>query len=342
MSHAIIDHRDIHRPTVADTTAARMPPLEATGGRDEAITIPPTDSDPSRPPLIGRCWLPARTAEVAGVVIVNPATGVAARFYHAYAGFLAEHGLRVITYDYDGIGESRRARPRDSRVTWRDWGERDFDAVVGWARRRFPDHPLMVVGHSFGGFLPGFAAGATEVERILTVGAQYAYWRDYAPDRRLGLLLKWHVAMPAITAALGHLPGRRLGWLEDLPAGVAYEWAFRGARMEASHPPADRPGILARFAAVRAPILAVGVTDDEYGTLDALDRALGYYEGAPRSRVMLSPIELGFDAVGHFDLFRSRHRDGFWTATLSWLRDGVNPWPWAAFRPAGVRSGVPA
>jgi hypothetical protein len=53
---------------------------------------------------------------------------------------------------------------------------------------------------------------------MLTVGAQYAYWRDYAVRRRAQLLLKWHVIMPALTTLCGYFPGRRLGWLEDRPA----------------------------------------------------------------------------------------------------------------------------
>lgn len=273
--------------------------------------------------LRGHFW----PAGGSGTVIVNPATGVAARYYHRYARFLAGQGFAAITYDYRGIGASRPARLRGSGFRWRHWGELDFDAVVRWARGRGPAGPLLVVGHSIGGFLPGFAPAAPQVDRILTVGAQYAYWRDYAPARRLEMLWRWHVAMPALTLGLGYFPGRRLGWLEDLPAGVALEWSFRRDRMELSYPAAERPAILERFAAVRAPILAVGLSDDEYGTPRAIRRGLDYYTGSPRQQVELSPGDLGFDAVGHFSPFHDRHRNGFWPATCQWLRDGVNPWP---------------
>ena len=45
------------------------------------------------------------------------------------------------------------------------------------------------------------------------MGAQFAHWRDYAPGRRLELLFKWHLVMPALTRLLGYFPGGRLGWL---------------------------------------------------------------------------------------------------------------------------------
>lgn len=262
-----------------------------------------------------------------GTVIINPATGVLARYYHRYAAFLAAHGFDVLTYDYRGIGMSRPAALLGCGYRWRDWGEKDFDAVLRFAQSRDRKGPLLVVGHSIGGFLPGLAESATRIDRMLTVGAQYAYWHDYARDHRMRLVLKWHVLMPLMTAFHGYFPGKRLGWLEDLPAGVAYEWSFRRARMELSHPKAERDAVLRRFAAVTAPVLAVAVSDDEYGTVRAIRRGLRYYSGAPQTEALLTPGDYGMEQIGHFDLFHARHASGFWLDTLLWLKDGQNPWP---------------
>lgn len=285
--------------------------------------------------LSGHCFGAGQQAGL-GTVIVNPATGVLARYYHPFARYLAEAGFCVLTYDYRGIGQSRPRILKGSEIRWRDWGELDFEAAVRWALDHRPARPLVVVGHSIGGFLPGFAQNAAAVDRYLTVGAQYAFWRDYAAARRVRLLFKWHLAMPAITALFGYFPGRKLGWLEDLPAGVAHEWSFRRRQMEKSYPLAERARITERFAAVTAPILALGVTDDEFGTPEALERGLAYYQGSERLLHFLSPADLGFASLGHFDLFHSRHREGFWPSCLAWLKDGINPWP-AARRIAAER-----
>jgi predicted alpha/beta hydrolase len=275
--------------------------------------------------LGGHLW--RASGKAVGSLIVNPATGVLARYYHRYARTLARHGFDVLTYDYRGIGLSRPKTLKGCGYRWRHWGERDFEAAVRFMRERNSDLPLMVVGHSIGGFLPGLAQNATAIDRMLTVGAQYAWWGDYAPDRRWSLVLKWHVAMPAITVACGYFPGRRLGWLEDLPAGVANEWSFRGRRFERSHPAAERRAVLDRMAAVTAPILAVGVSDDELGTLPAIRRTLRYYSGAPRAIALLQPSDYGRASIGHFNLFHDSHAAGFWSDTLAWLREGLNPWP---------------
>ncbi|MCV3736375.1 alpha/beta fold hydrolase [Rhizobium sp. TRM96647] len=298
-----------------------LPPLQ-TAIEEIPVEIPCPDGVR----LGGHVWQ-ARQADPAGTVIVNAATGVLSRYYHRYARFLAGHGFDVLTYDYRGIGLSRPERLKGCSYRWRDWGERDFEGAVRFVRQHGRCDGLFVVGHSIGGFLPGLAESAHRIDRMLTVGAQYAWWGDYAASRRLPLFLKWHVAMAALTCAFGYFPGRRLGWLEDLPAGVAHEWSFRGQRFEHSHRPAERQGALDRMAAVAAPILAVTVSDDELGTPAAIRRTLDYYTRAERTAVLLRPADYGCDAIGHFGLFHDSHASGFWLDTLLWLRDGRNPWP---------------
>jgi predicted alpha/beta hydrolase len=276
--------------------------------------------------LSGHYW-PHKGSDYVGVVVVNPATGVLASYYHRYASFLTERGFDVLTYDYRGIGLSRPPSLRGCGFRWRDWGVKDFDSAVTFAKERSGDMPVFVVGHSFGGVVPGLAESGRHVHRMLTVGAQYAYWRDYARDQRLKLFLKWHVFMPVVTALCGYFPGKRLGWLEDLPAGVANEWSKQRSCFELIYPLDERKDVLRRFSGVTAPILAVTVSDDELGTPRAVQRTLAYYRSSKREQVVLSPSDLGERQTGHFGLFHARHAAGFWIDTVLWLREGTNPWP---------------
>src|SRR3546814_19825759 len=94
----------------------------------------------------------------------------------------------------------------------------------------------MVVGHSIGGFLPGLAPRLERCPAVLTVGAQYAYWRDYASSARLRHIIKWPIAMSAHPAMLGFFPVSQLGWLDVWLAGLAYELAFPRSTLLTSFP----------------------------------------------------------------------------------------------------------
>lgn len=280
--------------------------------------------------LQGDFWK-APCSPALGTVIINPATGAPARYYHRYAAFLARHGFGVMTYDYRGVGRSAPASLRGCRYRWRDWGELDFDAVLRLAVARNGETPVLVVGHSIGGVLPGFSENGRLIDRMLTVGAQFGHWRDYAWPARARLVLKWHVAMPALAAVCGFFPGKALGWSEDLPAGIARDWAFRRNLLELGHPPQERDDLLRRLAAVHAPILAVTATDDPIATPRAVRRALSYFTAAPKTEVLLSPGEFYQSSIGHFGMFHDRQASDFWLDTLAWLRDGSNPWPGRTF-----------
>ena len=136
------------------------------------------------------------------------------------------------------------------------------------------------------------------------------------------MLAKWHLAMPVLTACLGYF-GRRLGWLEDTPRGVVRDWSFMGPRFEARGAPADGTDPrVATMAAVTAPILALSVTDDEFGTEAAIDRLLAYYTGSARTHLRLSPASMGLASIGHFAFFHERFRDTLWPIALGWLTRG--------------------
>ena len=105
-----------------------------------------------------------------GLVIINAATSVRCRYYSRFAEYLHGHGFDVLTYDYRGIGESRPASMRGFQASWMDWGQKDFEAVLTYARREFPGQPVDVAAHSIGGFVTGLAPSSHRLRRIFTMG----------------------------------------------------------------------------------------------------------------------------------------------------------------------------
>lgn len=276
--------------------------------------------------LWGHLWEPPEQERAGAVVLIAGATGVKATYYHRYAAFLAENGFTVITFDYRGIGQSRDSSIKNLRASWYDWGLKDLDAVLGWALRNRTGMELNVVGHSFGGFGVGLASNARWINRLLTVGAQHAYWRDYRPGHRLRLCWRWHTLMPVLTWWNGYFPGRKLGWLEDLPKGVAMDWARGPKDFTTGRTGRIRHELRAHQASLTAPTLAVAATDDPFATEAAVARTLAYYPNSPALTVQLKPQDFDRTQIGHFALFHNSFRHTFWPGTIQWLRHGANPW----------------
>ena len=272
--------------------------------------------------------------EPRSVVIINPATSVRCRYYARFAEFLCRAGFDVLTYDYRGIGESRPKTLNGFDAGWIDWGERDFEAVLRYAAHSFPGQPIDVVAHSVGGFLVGLAESNHLIRRVFSMGAQYAYWRDYAADRRWRMLLKWNLAMPMLTLAFGYFPGKRLGWLEDTPKGVIRDWVLSRRRFEdtwrgrASSRYPSKKTLVQRFSAVTAPIPAISVADDEFGTTAAIERLLQYFRRSSRHHVRISPHAVGEKQIGHFGFFHSRFEKTLWPIALTWLTTGCIEVDW--------------
>ena len=269
--------------------------------------------------LGGFTWRHLRTDLERPVVIINAATSVRCRHYSRFAEYLFAGGFDVITYDYRGIGESRSGSLRGFKASWSDWGVLDFEAMLQRAQREFPRQPIDVVGHSFGGCAAGLGASGSVIRRIVTVGAQFAYWRDYAANVRWRMFAKWHVVMPLATALCGYFPGKLLGWLEDTPLGVVEDWSTPTPRYE-TRPSGRALGELP-FSRVKAQILAISITDDPFGTVAAIERLLDYFDSSERTHLRIAPEDIGEKEVGHFAFFRSEYQDRLWPIALLWLKN---------------------
>jgi predicted alpha/beta hydrolase len=259
------------------------------------------------------------------VAVVAGAMGVRRRFYQAFATFLAENGVATLTFDYRGVGGSRPAQPLPRfRAELHEWGERDLAAALEHASTRHRELPLAFVGHSVGGQILGLAPNASSVRAALFVASQSGYWALWPLRSRWRMVLIWHVAVPAVSRMIGYLPMSRLGGGEDVPKGVALEWA-RWAR----HPryvlswAEERDG--ACFAAIDCPLRSLAISDDHfYAPRRAVEALLGMYPAARSELKAVTPADAGVRAIGHFGFFKEVHRGKLWPEAVAWLVGAVS------------------
>lgn len=278
------------------------------------ISIPATDGFQ----LAATIYQPALLPATSRIVLINSAMAVKRAFYDKYARFLAEAGFIVITFDYRGIGDSRASSLNGFAATARDWAEKDIAGVIEWVSKQFPSAALLVVGHSIGGQLLGLLPNHQRIMAALAIAAQSGYWGLWDPPRRRYLmLLFWYVVLPLLTNLCGYFPGSRLGMGEDVPAGVALEWARWGRNPNYL---IEHETTRERYRAFNAPILAYSFEDDAYAPKRTVEALLRFYSQSTVCHRHIAPGELGVPAIGHFGFFRETLKSTLWVETLAWLQ----------------------
>ncbi len=179
-------------------------------------------------------------AQPLGVVVCAHPMGMAAKGFwlrEGHAQALLDAGFHVLSYDFNGFGESPS--------TNFDWSA-DALATGRWARQRFPGLPVHALGASF---------GATNTLTAMAAGGDYPYQRVVAEAVPPTLPLFWK-AYPLAHAVLraGQLLAPRVErrlraeeGLRHLPPGVAVllvhshgdRWTpvAHGDRLAAAAPP---------------------------------------------------------------------------------------------------------
>ena len=252
--------------------------------------------------------------DVDQVILIAPATGVSQRVYHSFARYLVGvAGSAVITWDWRGTGRSQPEQTRGFRATMWDWAIQDLPGVIAYAEQRFPGARIVCIGHGFGGQAVGLAPNADRVAKLVTIAAPSGYWGHWPRGSRYRFAALWYVGVPMLTSVFGYLPGEVLGAAEDLPAGVALEWA-RWCRSP-SHQSEQRG-----LAQLGIPVLALAFADDAHAPREAVEALHGAYGSSDVTTRFVAPDAVGVERIGHLGFFRSGRVPALWRTVARWLQ----------------------
>jgi predicted alpha/beta hydrolase len=249
------------------------------------------------------------------VVLINSATGVKQHYYSDFAEWLCEKGFRVFTYDYRGIGASKTQSLKGFHATMDDWGSKDYHSVLKYLFMAFPESQFVVVGHSVGGQVIGMSPLSENLDAVVMVGAQTPYWKDFAAKGKLFAF--WHVIVPFFTTIFGYFPASKLRLFEDLPAGVARQWA-RWAKSE-NYLFDEITGMKERFSAPASHALMISFADDSLAPKTAVVKLMRYFKNLKWTHMHVNPEDILQKEIGHFGFFRKKLAFAFWGEVLNWI-----------------------
>lgn len=266
--------------------------------------------------------LAARVFEPAGApraaLLIAGAMGVKQDYYAPLARWLAaEHGIAVLSFDYRGMGASRRHKLVDERADVLTWARQDCAAAITAAVARLPDARLYWLGHSLGAQIVGLVPGHEQLAGVLSVASGSGYWKLNHPRTRLVTPLLWWVVVPVALKLFGYFPGKRLRKVGDLPGGVMAQW--RRWCLHPDYVASESAAVRAELAASRVPITALTITDDELMTWEGTRSLFGLYASAPVEYRRLHPAEHGLARIGHFGFFRASMQASLWPLLPRWI-----------------------
>lgn len=287
------------------------------------ITVPATDGYP----LAATLFLPRGAKRHA--VLINSATAVPRKLYRGFAGYLANRGCAVLTYDYRGTGDSRQKaltgynQPKSLvgfKASMSDWAAQDVTAAVSWMRERYMALPFAYVGHSFGGQALGLLPNNSEISRALFIAAQAGYWKLMtAPERYRVYAMLNFVGVP-LARSLGYMPGKA-GLGMDLPKDAFLQWVgwvmsprylFDDAKLEA----------LQNFPKYKGALRALCMSDDPWASRPAVELLCSGFTSITPEIITVTPADTGANKIGHMGFFRPEHRDTLWRGAAEWIEAG--------------------
>ncbi|MGF1510411.1 MAG: alpha/beta fold hydrolase [Myxococcota bacterium] len=246
-----------------------------------------------------------------GYVVIAGATAVPHRFYRSLAVWLAERTrATVLSFDYRGVGASKRGPLRSSEIGCRDWAL-DLASVIRYAAAR---GPTVVVGHSSGGHAFGMTDAHQQTLGLYTFGSGAAWHGYMKPAEAIKVWTLWNVLGPPLVGLRGYMPMRLVGLGEDLPKGVYRDW-----RRWSGFPNYffDDPNaeFVSEFGRVRVPVVGVSSTDDAWAPPQSVDAFMGHY---PRyTPVVVRPEDIR-RPIGHMGYARSACR-ALWDPLAEWV-----------------------
>ncbi|MEX2125679.1 MAG: alpha/beta fold hydrolase [Woeseia sp.] len=252
------------------------------------------------------------------VVLINSATAVPRRFYQRFATYLQRHGWHALTYDYRGIGGSKPESLRGFDARLRDWAFLDMTAAVDWIARELAPPRLFVVGHSFGGQTPGMIENANRIDALVGVSPQSGHWAVQGGREPIKVRFMMTVLVPLLSRLFGYFPWSRIVRGEDLPKGVALEWA-RWCK-NPNYLLGDKTLPLERYQSFSAPVLAYSIDDDDWGTRRAVDDMMSAYRNVTRRHI--GPADYGLERLQHMGFFREG-AEPIWREVIEWLDEIV-------------------
>lgn len=253
------------------------------------------------------------------LVLIAPAMGIQQKFYADYARFISSQGYTVWTFDYDGVGESKRRSLSTYTCNLSDWIEDSFESVLNQAILESSSSKIFIVGHSFGGQCTPLLPSSKQISGLVNIAVGSGFYDHLQPKLKYFAPLLWHVISPVACSIFGYFPGRRLRIIGDIPRYAFEHW--RRWCLSPEYLLSAEPGSRKAYSDARFPVLFLSFLDDELLNANGSKLLHSAFHNAKVDYQLIAPSEVDAIRIGHFGFFSKRHKETLWKKTAEWIAD---------------------
>jgi predicted alpha/beta hydrolase len=258
------------------------------------------------------------------VIQINGATAVLKEFYLNIATYLYENNYAVLIFDYRGIGGSApKEGLRNCTYEYTDWARKDMTAALAYLKNKFPGLPIMFLGHSVGGQSIGLIQNtAKTVKALVTVNSSSGYHGGMTIKYHLRNFFFFEVVRPLTLGIWGYGKLKSFGFMEDLPKKIYNSWREWCSVSDYFFDPKYASTIegIEGYKNLDFPITVFRAADDDIATpINNHNLWKHIISSKPIEQITLQPQDYNLKAIGHFDLFRKKHKETLWPVILEKL-----------------------
>jgi predicted alpha/beta hydrolase len=261
------------------------------------------------------------------VLQFNCGTATKKEFYLPFLEYLSDNNYICCLWDYRGCGDSADTEMKFCSYTFSDYGLKDIPAVKTYLTNRFPALPFFFFGHSAGGQLIGFVDELQDVSGMVC----FAVSTGYLPYMPLGYRIKsyyfFYLFTPISLFFMGYLKAKKIGIMEDLPKNVVLEWrnwcAKKNYFFDSSFYGKTVPH--GNFKDFTFPIHVFSTLDDTISSPKNIANFWNHIKSEkPITFESMHPKKFGLKSIGHFGMFKKKHKDHLWKKALEKLDEQLN------------------
>ncbi|OUR95904.1 hypothetical protein A9Q81_13605 [Gammaproteobacteria bacterium 42_54_T18] len=254
-------------------------------------------------------------------LVIASAIGVPQGFYRRYAEYMSQQGFACLTFDYRGTGDSTY-RGNLNNIAMTDWGTQDLDCVLAKAEQLTEqndgnDNPVLLLGHSIGGQISGFAQNSKNVKAAIFVASSAPYWKRWNGFSKLSMFLTVYLLLPICSMGRKVFPAKSVGFSSmNFPAVIAKTWA--GWMKKKDYLFDESLGYsLENYQQLSFPLLSLSFDDDTLAPEININWLLKFFPNCQVERRSIQAKTYG--ALGHMGFFRKKNKDTLWRDSVQWF-----------------------